>query len=407
MVRQKGDAVRFAQATRALQVWISCLVLGAVAAGLRAPWLSGHDALVLAGLLGLAVFEAELGRHAEGGRVLSQRAHKGLSAWPFAAALLCGSSLAVLITAPTYAYVRWRGMKVPLHKWVGSAALLSLAAAAAQPLAPALHAPDAAALLQLLLAGVLFLAVETAGFAVCTVAGDPEDEKWLRTQLLQASFYLNEAFVLCQATVIALVWSASPVLVAVLLPSYAVLQRGLLHQTLRQAAETDAKTGLLLLHAWEQRAQAVLARGGPFSVLLLDLDHFKRVNDEHGHLVGDDVLLRTGELLRSCLRPQDVLGRFGGEEFIVLLPDADAAEARAVGERLRATLEATCFDGLALTVSVGVYASGPVEPARLREALACADVALYAAKQQGRNAVRTYRPSLDVPTQRTPVPVIG
>jgi diguanylate cyclase (GGDEF)-like protein len=195
------------------------------------------------------------------------------------------------------------------------------------------------------------------------------------------------------------VWTASPILVTLLLPSYGVLQRALLHRTLRQAAETDAKTGLYHLHAWEQRAAAVLAKGVPFSVLLVDLDHFKRVNDGHGHLVGDDVLAGTSDLMRSVLRPQDVLGRFGGEEFVVLLPEADVCEALAVAERLRATLESTPIAGLPLTASVGVYASEPVEPVRLREALARADLALYAAKRQGRNVVRPYRPSLQLPEQ--------
>ena len=392
--------VRFRQGPLALRVWIVCLVLGAAAVALRRPELDLRQVGALAALVGFAVFEVELGRRAEGGKVATQRPHKGLSAWPFAAVAVCATSLAVLVVIPTYAYSRWRGIRVPLFKWVGSGALLALAAAAAQPLVPSLRSPDALTLPALVLAGVVFLAVESAAFAVCAVAGEPEDEKWLRAQLRSPSFYANEAFVLCQATVIAVLWSAQPLLVLVLLPSYAVLQRALLHKPLKEAAATDAKTGLLLLHAWEQRAAAVLAKGVPFSVVLVDLDHFKRVNDEHGHLVGDDVLKGVADLLRTALRPPDLLGRFGGEEFVILLPDSDATEALAVAERLRAAVEGSAVEGIALTASFGVYASEPIECSRLREALACADLALYAAKHQGRNVVRSHRPAITVPEQR-------
>ena len=386
--------MRFGQATRGLRCWVVLLVLGAVAVALRHPTL--HGLTPVAALLALAVLDAELGRHAEGGKVVQQRAHKGLSAWPFAAVALCPSTLVVLITVPTYAYVRWRGMRVPLFKWVGSGALLSLAAAAAQPLLSSLTLP------RLVLAGVVFLAVEAVGFAGCALLGDPADERWLRAELRRPGYYADEALVLCQAAVIAVVWTASPALVVLVVPSYAALQRALLHGTLREAAETDAKTGLLLLHAWEHRARQVLAKGVPFSVLLVDLDHFKDVNDVHGHLVGDDVLAATSGLLRSALRPHDLLGRFGGEEFVVLLPGADAREAHAVAERLRASLADTPVAGLLVTGSVGLYASDPTEPDRLREALTRADLALLSAKRDGRNAVRGYRPV--VPEQR-PAPV--
>jgi diguanylate cyclase (GGDEF)-like protein len=207
--------------------------------------------------------------------------------------------------------------------------------------------------------------------------------------------------VLCQAAVVALLWSANPLLVLLLVPSYGVLQRALLHAPLREAADTDGKTGLLHLHAWEARAVTVLEKGRGFSVLLLDLDHFKAVNDEHGHLVGDDVLRQTGDLVRVQVRPSDVPARFGGEEFVVLLPDADVHQALAVAERLRQAVEDCVFGGLRLTASFGVFAGEPIAPERMREALACADLALYAAKSSGRNAVRSYRPpSNGIPQQR-------
>jgi diguanylate cyclase (GGDEF)-like protein len=391
---------------RGLRVWISLLVLGALAVSLRSPGLSAHDAAVLLALPLLCVLDVELGRRAEGGRVSAQRPSKGLSAWPFAAALLCSSTLVLLVTIPTYAYARWRGMKVPLPKWVGSGAILTLGAAAAQVLTPRFAHAGLAELPQLVLAGATFLLIEAACFAVCTVVGEREDEAWLRAQLRSRSFYGGEVSVLCQAAVVAVLWSVNPLLVLLLVPSYGVLQRALLHAPLREAADTDGKTGLLHLHAWETRAAAVLEKGRGFSVLLLDLDHFKAVNDEHGHLVGDDVLRQTGDLVRAHVRPSDVPARFGGEEFVVLLPDADARQALAVAERLRQAVEASDFAGLRLTASIGVFAAGPTAPERLREALACADLALYAAKSSGRNAVRSYRPPANgVPEQRVHVPL--
>jgi diguanylate cyclase (GGDEF)-like protein len=386
---------------RGLRAWILLLVLGALAVSLRDPGLNLHDTVVLLALPLLCAVDVELGRRAEGGRVDGQRPSKGLSAWPFAAALLCSSTLVLLVTAPTYAYARWRGMKVPLAKWVGSGAILSLAAAGSQLLAPSLTHAGLGTFPRLVLAGAVFLAVEVGCFAVCTVVGEREDEAWLRGQLRSRSFYVAEVSVLSQAAVVAVLWAASPLLVLLVVPSYGVLQRALMHAPLREAADTDNKTGLLHLHAWEARAATVLEKGHGFSVLLLDLDHFKAVNDEHGHLVGDDVLRMTGELVRAHVRPSDVPARFGGEEFVVLLPDADVIQALAVAERLRAAVEECDFDGLRLTASIGVFASGPTAPERMREGLACADLALYQAKSSGRNVVRSYRPPANgIPVQR-------
>jgi diguanylate cyclase (GGDEF)-like protein len=117
------------------------------------------------------------------------------------------------------------------------------------------------------------------------------------------------------------------------------MQRSLLHQQLRAAARTDAKTGLLNASAWQREAGAEITRalrgGGPLALLLVDIDHFKRVNDMHGHLVGDRVLHQLADELGHEVRDSDVLGRFGGEEFVVLLPGSDADEACRAAERLR------------------------------------------------------------------------
>jgi diguanylate cyclase (GGDEF)-like protein len=125
--------------------------------------------------------------------------------------------------------------------------------------------------------------------------------------------------------------------------------------------------------------------------LFIDLDHFKSVNDRFGHACGDECLREVSTALRSVLSEADMFGRYGGEEFIAVLPGRDGAEARAVGERMRTAVE-NCevrHEGqrVRLTVSIGIATRqrGEDEPAA---AIARADKALYAAKRQGRNCVQ-------------------
>ena len=168
----------------------------------------------------------------------------------------------------------------------------------------------------------------------------------------------------------------------------------------RRSAQRDGKTGLANAMHWERRARAELVRAGnrgnPAAVLLLDLDHFKRVNDEIGHLAGDAVLAAVALMLRGSVRKEDVVGRFGGEEFVVLLPGADTEVARAVAQRVRvgtASLSVPAQDTHGrpcelddVTVSIGVATSVRFGY-ELPDLLVAADAALLAAKSGGRNAV--------------------
>ncbi|GAA4611156.1 hypothetical protein GCM10023108_02210 [Saccharopolyspora hordei] len=168
----------------------------------------------------------------------------------------------------------------------------------------------------------------------------------------------------------------------------------------RRSAQHDAKTGLANLAHWERLAHAELTRARtrsrPVSLLLLDLDHFKRVNDELGHLAGDTVLAAVAMMLRGNLRRADVVGRFGGEEFVVLLPDTDADVACTVADRIRCSTAALSVPARDtggelrelndLTVSIGV-ATTTRYGYELTDLLFAADAALLAAKSAGRNAV--------------------
>ena len=137
-----------------------------------------------------------------------------------------------------------------------------------------------------------------------------------------------------------------------------------------------------------------MARAGryglPLSCLMLDLDHFKRVNDDQGHAAGDAVLAQLGERLRALLRDIDVAGRIGGEEFAILLPQTDGPQAMVAAERIRAAIAATPFThgalALPVTSSIGVSTFG-AEPMDTDALVEQADAGLYEAKRNGRNRV--------------------
>lgn len=160
-------------------------------------------------------------------------------------------------------------------------------------------------------------------------------------------------------------------------------------------ARHDQLTGLLHRgSAVEDAEDALLASGlerQPFAVALFDLDHFKLVNDSYGHLVGDHVLATLAGIMRRTARANDIVGRFGGEEFVAFLPGADLEAVSGFAERVRCAIEQsplTINDDIhvAITVSAGVAAL-PSCADSLNDALRVADVRLYAAKRAGRNRV--------------------
>jgi diguanylate cyclase (GGDEF)-like protein len=159
------------------------------------------------------------------------------------------------------------------------------------------------------------------------------------------------------------------------------------NQRLTHLARVDALTGCLNHRVFHERLQEELARrsrgGAPISLVMLDIDHFKQVNDEHGHPVGDEVLRAIGTALRAAVRPYDVVGRTGGEEFGVLLPNTTGAVAASVAERIRHAV-AAAEAPVGVTVSAGL-AEVPVRGWTASELLRTADAALYEAKRTGRD----------------------
>ena len=196
---------------------------------------------------------------------------------------------------------------------------------------------------------------------------------------------------------ITIVVAVSPVLAIFAVPTVLLVRRFMMHGQLLAQSRIDTKTGLLNASTWEEEAATEIARavrtGNPLALALVDIDHFKLVNDTYGHLVGDKALRAVTDGLRSQLRAYDLAGRFGGEEFAILLPHAREVDALHVAERLRvhiAGLSIPVRDDdesgpyVTLTISVGVAALDGVGR-ELTDMLAAADAALYYAKETGRN----------------------
>jgi diguanylate cyclase (GGDEF)-like protein len=178
----------------------------------------------------------------------------------------------------------------------------------------------------------------------------------------------------------------------------ATTHRSSLVSDLQVAAATDLKTGLLNAAAWRDRAAQSLGYAGrtgqPACVFVLDLDHFKTVNDEYGHLAGDRVLVRVAETLRTEVRGHDVVGRFGGEEFVLFVDAASEQSAMATAERLRELIAAGRSTGVRkVTASIGVAYASQARGVRLDDLLDAADRALYVAKAAGRDRITSLKVS--------------
>lgn len=175
----------------------------------------------------------------------------------------------------------------------------------------------------------------------------------------------------------------------------------------RRMAETDALTGAANRRAFMQylESQADLARrgGNPLSVIMVDLDHFKRINDTYGHACGDRVLTGTVKAVQACLRERDMLGRLGGEEFAVVLPGAQGEAAIRAAERIRTAVSGQVFtddkgEPIPVTASLGLALTGHDDVMETAESLLhMADEALYEAKGAGRNRVMIAPPRSETP----------
>jgi diguanylate cyclase (GGDEF)-like protein len=328
--------------------------------------------------------------------------------WDLPAAVLLPPLYALVIPLPRAVLTEWRIRRTLPHRRAYSTAAPCLAYAAAslvfRSAVPALCGGGVEsgghALAWITLAagcGLVSMAIQ-ACLVLPAVKATAAPGTRLRSLALGQEAVCNQATELCLAVLTAFAAAHSALALVVALPLVIVLQRSLRHASLAAAARTDAKTGLLNAGAWQREAAVEVTRATPaetpLAVAIADIDHFKAVNDTHGHLAGDGVLAAVSAAMRDLLRDCDLCGRFGGEEFALLLPRTTAAQALEITDRIRQGISqlAISWDSTAairVTISIGVAV--PSQARRtLDDLLAAADHALYQAKNSGRDRVVMY-----------------
>jgi diguanylate cyclase (GGDEF)-like protein len=329
-----------------------------------------------------------------------------ITVWVLPVAILLPPVFAIAAPIPLLMLTQWRVFKGILYRRVFTAAAMGLAYGAASIVFRQFPASFAGSAIGTSTHALTW----TLAVVICEIVGgrghnaliagaiklsDPTvrlASQELSREALQADFTESNLAVL-----ITVIVAVSPLLAIFAVPTWLLVRRFMMHDQLLAQSRIDTKTGLLNASTWEHEAETEIGRavrtGSPLALALVDIDHFKIVNDTYGHLVGDKALRAVTDALSSQLRAYDLAGRFGGEEFVVLLPQAHEADALSVAERLRAHIaglsipvddhneSAGCVK---LTISVGVAALDG-ESRELTDMLAAADAALYYAKETGRN----------------------
>ncbi|WP_052309208.1 GGDEF domain-containing protein [Saccharomonospora cyanea] len=326
--------------------------------------------------------------------------------WVFPATLVLPATLAVLLVV-LIRLQRWFIARRPTHNFVYSSIAHGLAAALANLSYTAMSPQDWNTLTAtgslrefglVLVTAAVYEAVQIVYVGGILALGSPTPT--VRTVLGSKADNLLEAITTGLGAVTAVLVVIMPPAVAIMAVVTVVFNRLAEIDQLQDAVVTDPKTGLLNMRGWTESADRALNRvrraGSTLSVLMVDLDHFKWVNDTYGHPAGDDVLAAVASALSSVTRPADVVGRFGGEEFLLLLPDADTSAAELAAERIRTTIaglripttdkrgaQAT-ISGRTASIGVAVF---PRHADDLDGLLQAADTAVYEAKEAGRNRV--------------------
>jgi diguanylate cyclase (GGDEF)-like protein len=334
--------------------------------------------------------------------------------WELPIAILLPPLYALLAPLVQYALTQWRVRRVPVHRRAFTAAAVGLSYGlaslafhqiASQQVTGRVLGSSAHVSLWLAAVAVATLLRWVANQALVLPAVKSADPCLrIRDMLFARERVQNDLAEMCVAVLVTLGIAITPLTIVFALPFVTLLQRSVRHAQLLNASRIDSKTGLLNAGTWEREAASEIARAvrtrTPLALALIDVDHFKLVNDLHGHLAGDKALRAIAHTFRIFLRDYDLAGRFGGEEFALLLPQTSAADARQIAERVRGHIAATPIsvaddpgaDPLQVTVSIGVAALGVSwdrsTGSQLTDLLAGADNALYQAKSAGRNQVR-------------------
>ncbi len=219
---------------------------------------------------------------------------------------------------------------------------------------------------------------------------------WRESGILNIENLVADLTLLTLGAVVAVLWQLNPWLIVLALSPLVLMQRALTVPKLKHEAQTDAKTGLLnaghFLKLYTAEVERATRFNRPLTLLMADLDLLRNINNTYGHLAGDAVLAGIGRIIRENVREYDIAGRFGGEEFSIVLPEAGLIEARTFAERLRQEIEdasfevSTCGQPIRATMSFGVACIG-LDAGTPNDLIHEADVAVYQAKLKGRNRV--------------------
>ncbi|CAM5189826.1 diguanylate cyclase OS=Castellaniella defragrans OX=75697 GN=HNR28_000804 PE=4 SV=1 [Castellaniella defragrans] len=291
-------------------------------------------------------------------------------------------TLPVFLSAPVLRASAWREVSAAMpYGWrAWGAPVAALVASCA--LSAVLRGPGAVTFQvpALLWCGLVFPVFPTA---LLTLAA----ESWTLMTLQDISFTYDQTMVGLFRLGVSLI-AAAPIMVSCVMQN-----RNELFSRMQHMATHDGLTGALDRRAFRHQAGRRVGMGlAHHGVLMIDLDHFKEVNDAHGHASGDTVLVAVAERIRNCLRPSDLFGRLGGEEFAVAIEGMDKAELAAIGERIRSAIVNTPVSlptdtVVMVSVSIGMAFSSRAGEGALASLLSAADAALYQAKHLGRNQV--------------------
>jgi diguanylate cyclase (GGDEF)-like protein len=387
---------------------VSVLLADVVVFGVEARTVSvrAHDLELFAGLLICSAATVELTRRM--GENLGS-VKDVYAVWELPAAMLLPLAYAPILPAVRFALAQWRVLKVPAYRRMFSAAAIGLSYVTAgvvfRVLTGLMHGvaadPGGHALAWMPIVA-LCAAVQWSANQILiwtAIKGSNPAVRLREEQFAREPMY-NDVSELCVAVLVTFCAACSWIALAFAFPFITLLQRSVRHARLLQDARADSKTGLLNAATWERQATAELARAvrtrSALAMALLDIDKFKSINDTHGHLVGDQVIKEIARTLRSLLRDYDLAGRFGGEEFCVLLPQTRAVDAFRIAERIRSSIAGLSIIGpgstggerVQVTVSIGVAALDSGDKRDYAELMAAADAALYRAKGGGRDQVQ-------------------